>query len=981
MQPSTEQREWVSRVVGIEFGASDAEAGPKPNGDGNGTAPADGDQIGFFDKMKDLVADVSAVVTGDDPRKDSKKALVARLAKLVDPADATTEENAGFKQERDTIAKALAPDAPPAPDLEVAAKAIAKLEQLIELSKRQKTLTALDAKNPEAAKQARAAFDNFDRLLGDTEVTPSLVKQTGDDRAAKEKELASALTVLKNARKLPEDHKLKPAAIKKAEELYNAAKAAADQVAERENAMVGRASLTQAISHGPLSAETGAPFKDPQTAQKLIAAYSQDARMANSAVNAAATSKYPEAIADNVGPMITRAQGGFAAGNGEAFSNRDTAEKYGQDLLKMGGNVGPDYFARLPDYVASGHQFADNATGGDGAGTWPELAQKRSTTLAGKLIKPDGTIDVTSGDAKTAIGDQLFHPDAMRNQTPALAANMLKTVNFLSDPTTGPQASNVLKGVAAPTNPAAQKLVRTSLGKGPTDALDDTGARTSVLAAMLKPLDQGPVGSCFATAPTRRMRETQPMDAMKAYADIASKGTYKPAFGPEVPVVTNLPPGEDPIMRSWEYTTATSTARNANSEERTTLAKNVAAGTDMLKGVAVKHEKAEDKDGAWTTKKQKLTKDVADAFTFTYDPMSQITSATDGKSSQGRYIVTRVPGNKELRSQADFEEAMTEVALASLGLDKASADAKEVAALVKSPAFIAAVCPGDYKPWALGSGGQTTAATKTLFGDTLAQKDMLPAVTDPKPSEGDRTKQVLSSFLKTFQGDPSQMATIRTVGMHGFNALPNDPSLAALKGKDDAETAQKMQANLVDKGHALKNTDLTAERAAWLFDAAIRKEADAEKDPALKALIETEADKRRPKAAMKPAALTTAIEQTLDAYHDKVADNKSASWKSKEETAGHTVAGPALTKKKADLKKGMNDRAQVAAKNALMKDMGAPEFVIANSNWGGPLNHTFFVVAPDPTTGEPLLWERTEPPGTLQPAGREWVDKEWAAIR
>jgi len=468
---------------------------------------------------------------------------------------------------------------------------------------------------------------------------------------------------------------------------------------------------------------------------------------------------------------------------------------------------------------------------------------------------------------------------------------------------------------------------------------------------------------------------------MKAYADIASKGTYKPAFGPEVPVVTNLPPGEDPIMRSWEYTTATSTARNANSEERTTLATNVAKGTELLKAVAVKHEKAKDKKGAWTTKKQKLTKDVADAFTFTYDPMSVITTASDGKSSQGRYIVARVSSGKEIRSQADFEDAITEVALASLGIDAASADAKEVTNLVKSPAFIAAVCPDDYKPWALASGGQTTAATKTLFGDTLAQKDMLPAVGDPKPSEGDRTKQVLASFLKTFKGDPSQMATIRTVGMHGFNALPNDPSLAPLKGKDDAETAQKVQANLVDKGQAMKNADLTADRAAWLFDQAIQNEAAAEKDPALKELIETEAAKRRPKAAMKPAALTTAIEQTLDAYHAKTAESQANTWKSTEQAAGHAIDPAALTKKQADIKKALNERTQVGAKNALMKDMGAPEFVIADSNWGDARDHTFFVIAPDPTTGEPLLWEKTEPPGTLRPAGREWVDKEWASIQ
>jgi hypothetical protein len=39
-----------------------------------------------------------------------------------------------------------------------------------------------------------------------------------------------------------------------------------------------------------------------------------------------------------------------------------------------------------------------------------------------------------------------------------------------------------------------------------------------------------------------------------------------------------------------------------------------------------------------------------------------------------------------------------------------------------------------------------------------------------------------------------------------------------------------------------------------------------------------------------------------------------------------------------------------------------------------------FVIAPDPTTGEPLMWQKKDPPGSLTPAGRQWVDDEWAHI-
>ena len=155
----------------------------------------------------------------------------------------------------------------------------------------------------------------------------------------------------------------------------------------------------------------------------------------------------------------------------------------------MGGEVGLEYFARLPDYIASGQQFVKGATGDGTAKNANEAAQNRSVKLAGALVAPDGGIDVTSGGAKTAIGNALFHPDAMRTQTPAFSEHLLKAVDFFADPTTGPQASTVLKGVTAPTSPAAQKLIRGSLGKGGTDPVDDAGTRDAVLAAMLKSVE------------------------------------------------------------------------------------------------------------------------------------------------------------------------------------------------------------------------------------------------------------------------------------------------------------------------------------------------------------------------------------------------------------------------------------------------------------------------------------------------------------
>ena len=434
---------------------------------------------------------------------------------------------------------------------------------------------------------------------------------------------------------------------------------------------------------------------------------------------------------------------------------------------------------------------------------------------------------------------------------------------------------------------------------------------------MLKPLDQGPVGSCFSTAPTRRMRETRPLDAMRAFSDIASKGVYKPANGEEVPVVTNTPDGEDPIQRSWEYSLATSAARTGDSDQKTAFAANMALGTDQLRTIAGGTDKQ------WRRKKSKLKNDIKGAFTFVYDPLSKVTDANDGSSSQGRYVIQRGPNGPKIDTKEKFVEEMAKVAIESLGLDLASPKATEVKDLVKQDAFINAVCPGKYKPWELSSGGQTEAATKTLFGSGDHHEVLAKAPATNKPPEGERTKQVLNSFLNAYAGRSDEMVTMTTITMHGFNALPNHPSLADLKGNNPSETASKVQTNLIDKGQALKNTDLSAERAAFLFDQEMKKAMDAETDTGLKEELEKGAKAKRPTGPVKPAELARAVKEASEAYHDKLAENQANKWKSDEEAAGRTVAPQKLTEKKSKLKEDFASSAENGAKSLLIRDMGA----------------------------------------------------------
>lgn len=942
------------------------------------------------DQLKKAEEAIAAFAEKVEKEKQRVIARKATLRKVVDdfahPVGAEQEEKDAMDAECEKIKNALKDEAPTPADLKKAEKAIAKLTELIKQSKK---MGAFAAKNPAAATEARKAFKDFRAAMLDEDVTPEVVAAAKQKLAEASQEYNQTLAEWKQLGQVPngETNEQKIARETRREEvasLWRTANTKRDTAIAREKAVLAHEKavlcekmLTEATDHGPLSGDTGRPFK-AATATKLVKAFAKDPKLASSAVKAATTAKYPDALADSVDKMIDIVDSGFQSGDGTMWPNSvDYCRDYGEKLLRAGGELGGDFFSRLPDYIASGKQFDAVDLGDNPNESYAKLAQKRSVMVAEKLVKPDGSIDVTTADAKAAIGNMLFHPSAMLNTTPALNAQMLKTVKFFEDPVSGPLASNVLKATVKPTDGGAQKLVRRALGKGDNDPVSDAETRTSVLAAMLKPLQQGPVGSCFSTAPTRRMRETKPLDAMKAYSDIACKGVYKPKYGVEVPVITNAPPDEDPLQRSFEYTLATSAVRDANSNERAVFTHYMAQGTDQMKTIVGGN------DMDWALAKAKLKREIKGAFTFTYDPLSKVTDANDGSSSQGRYIIKRVSSGTEITTKDEFIKNVSEVAVKTLGFENNPAKATEVKDLVKSDAFINAVCPGKYKPWELASGGQTIQATKTLMGDTLSLQTMLgKASTTPKPPEGERTAAVLNSFLNSFSGRTDEMITVATLSMHGFNALPNHPSLADLKGTNPTETAAKVQTNLVDKGQDLKNTDLTAERAGWLFDQELKKSIDAETDPTLKAELEKGAKAKRPTAAMKPADLARAVKEAADAYHDLVAEKRANDWKSAEENATppRPVTDIKLSEKKTKIKGDFAEQAEIGAKSLLIRDMGAPEFVIADTNWGSCNNHTVFVICPDPTTGEPLLWKKVEPPGSLRPAGREWVDDDWAHI-
>jgi len=910
-----------------------------------------------------------------------KAALQRRLTAAANPPGADTDDQRAMGTERQKATNALSAEFPTPDQMKVAETAIRALEGLVKQVNQVAGVAGKYGPTSDVAAQTKGAFKQFRGVLGNVEVNDKLVEDAKQDAAQKAQALQEKLKAWQDANALPDgttdrQRRAKQAEIDRTAQEWLDLKPESDKADAFLKAALGQKNLTDALAGGPLSGNSDQTFK-PETAATLIKGFTENPTLAKSATDAAKTAKFPDAIAEGWPKVRDAAATGFKSDTSGGFADQSSAEKYGANLLKAGGNAGAGYFDALPEFLASGGQFASHPFGPI-PGTWPEVTDARTKEIAGKLMKDDGTIDLDSPEAKGIIGQAMYGWDAMEYPTPDLTKHLMKTLKQLKDP----QASEVMKGVTAPpSNPSAQGLVRSSLGKTGTISKEDT--RQAIMKSMLTPLSQGAVGSCFATAPVRKMRETQPIEALKSFTQIATKGTYQPKGSTTaVPVVTNLPPGDDPLMRSWEFSLATATEVSETSTQSTSF-----AGA-MKPGISQFEPMAGGAPSEWNGKKSAVTAAIKTAFTFVYDPMLEVKDANDGSSTQGRYVLTLKAGNRPITTQDAFSEAIAEIAINSFGLGGSSDEANKIKTLTKTKPFLDAVCPDKYKPWELASGGYTNDATTTLFGGTQKVTSLMDKSPDsPAPTEGERTTSLMTGMMSKFRGKSDEMIVMRAVGIHGFNALPNDPSLEPLKGTNDTETQQKVQRNLVDKGQTLKNTDLPAERAQYLFDQELNKAIAAEKEkqpsnPDWVQLLEDGVKAKRPQGTMKPAALNQAIKEAMAPYQEAVATKETDDWKTSEENA--TPPRPVTPQKLLETlnatKKYKAEAGENEAKTSLMRDMAAPEFVIADTNWGSGQDHTFFVIAPDPTTGEPTLWQKTDPPGSMKPMGKDWLSAEWTSV-
>ena len=726
--------------------------------------------------------------------------------------------------------------------------------------------------------------------------------------------------------------------------------------------------LLDAVAFGPLAPDRAKPL-DEASLLKLTELYDKNWELADHTASVVGTAKNPASVIEAAETVNARVGNSF--GNKKWSAER--AKSYGNNLVTMSGGLPPELVQGLGTYLDGGNHTKDAPEVNRGA-TFAELAKNRTASVGKAMVKSDGSLDLDG--ALQGVMDVAFHPRSIINQQPALVTHMFETVEYFKKSTT---AQDKIKAVTLPTDKGALALLAKGSGLDETAITQDT-ARQEVVNAMLTPVYQGDIGSCFATVGVVKLRKTDPDRALDLYSEIATKGTFTPK-NPDpskkmdpIPAVQNLPKDDNPLIRSLEFSIATAAALDADSGQKTDNTQRTAAAVQKLE--------AKIKPKKWKTVSAKLKAAVPDGFTLLYNSEFEIKDSGDGSSTKGGYELISKASGKGVNTEADYVKEVTKIVLAQISADDMASKVTvaTITDFVKSREFLDSMKVDGKMPWELGSGGRSTEATKVLNGTKVKNDDFLPKSTAAE-DVSTRTRNIMQNMLGAFDGSTEEMAGLEAGGKHGFNALPQDPSLAPLKQGGKAKFAENLDRELVKKGADLKNTDIPAERAAYMVEKQLRSLSANAKGAEKKALDDAILA-HRPTTALKPAALKAFIETATADYVKEVAKAQADTWKAEEKVknSGTDPTDEEYTKKVDAVKKATKEELDVVAMNLLMADLEVPQFMVADTNWGSGQDHVFFVIAPDPATGDAQMFRRNDPGGKLTPVTEDWVKTNWLQV-
>ncbi len=742
--------------------------------------------------------------------------------------------------------------------------------------------------------------------------------------------------------------------------------------------------LTDAMTNGVLSPDAPNPMSDADTAT-IANAYSVGSKFGASAINMVRTTDNRANIVDGVSRLTKGAQNEFKDSSGRAYGTPKSRESYATNALQTGAAVGGEHFKKMDAYIAAGGLNKPGPVTYPSPPTWENMANTRASHVGASMLDGAGKLDPASAKAKTAVADMSFHPTSMWNVQPDLIKHFNQMSGKMSDPAHKTKCQAALDGITTPPTSATGKgLVAKDVDK-PAGSLTKDDAKQAVMGAMFTPLKQGPVGSCFATGPARAMQLQDPGSAMKGLAQIAVSGKLT-SKGNSVPIkavrnssdpkLNKLPPADNQLLRSWEYTIATASAQITNAREKGKLKKSLFTDPKSMAGIAKLYPNAK-----WAEVRTKLEAAVKTNLTFRYNATAVIEKSADGSSTKGNFEIIDKTATGEasmLTTKEKFVAAITKMALTALGETKDTDIGKKIIAHCKSDAFINAICPDKYKPWELGGGGYSKSVAKALEGGNPKSEYVVPPPSQSQ-SKGARTKDVTVGLIKSFDGNTSgdDLTELSVSGIHGFNGLPNHPSLDKLKGGD---TAAKVDKHLVKPGQKIAATKLKLGKAQMIFERQIR---EAEKwslgDEGVN-LIKT-ALALKPTGEVTPKELKALVDTAMAPLKALMTKQRVAKWKKKQTDAGKTVSDADLAKQKKAWDKAGDTSVNNAYDNEIIVQTAPPEFTIADTNWGKNRNHMFFVIIADPISGEPKLFKKEMPSGKLSAMEEKWTKAAWLQVK
>jgi hypothetical protein len=856
-----------------------------------------------------------------------------------------------FDAARQTVRNNLTAERPTPAEIAAAEEALEKAKGIVQRGDR---LEALSGRSLAAAGAAQDAFDNMRNITGGGPVTDERIEAAQQGQRDAAAEIARLEQEIARIGRLAvggaADIQANDAAITQKEaELADAQDRLNDSRA-LEKALKGTKLLDEALQNGPLACKGKARQMPDRAIEALIAGFEVAPELASKAVAIANDAPDPVAVAEAIPAINVQLENGFADQNGDKLDWLKP-EVYALDLLKMGGACGPDYFARIDDYVRLGGLVDPNGPHETIHDSKRKAVQKRAVGAAEGLIDPaTQQLDLTSDRAKLAVGQSLFHPFVMRSGgAPAASKHMLETLAFLSTPPNDADANQMLDNIDTPPVGGGQALVKRSLGK--TDAADEDDTRVAVVAAMLQSVDQGQTGSCFSTGPLRHIRQLDPLEAMRIYTEVAQDGMLTNAQGHPTPVVTKQRDAGDPLIRATEYTLATSIGREDGMIVRGLMNQGIATGTARLK--------TDLEPTLGVTDANTLAVDLEDAikreFTPEYDPTIK-SKGQDGRSNRGGYVLKDSNGDL-IDTRDEYMDRVEAMALNLSGHAANSPEGRAVIAAVRGP--LAGQIDGlHYKPWDLQKGGYGNDAREALTGSQTITPcvGVMPNAPATDQEIGARTTALMSSFMdNTATAGPGDIVQVEALGIHTMNLTPGDPSFQQLLQVPGATMADKIKAAIADPGKDFATNNLSLEDAQKVFDSVV--------NPALEQFKHRATDANPDKASRK--------------RNKKKAKELEKRIKTLRPTA--PMLPRAVTALTEDAFKGIGKEgaATKVARNVMVQKFAEPQVVIADTNWGDSEFHVYFVIAADPVSGEPFLWQKYEPSGQMVQLESKWLEAAW----